>query len=208
MDAPALLLLSDVVKSLMPLIGILMIVTALMMMLRNKRRRRAQSLTPMEQVERYQQERGMRQDLESLMVEIEQLARRFSSQLDAKSVQLEKLLREADEKIAQLQQTTAATQTKTPPQTQSPSLPGAGKEPGVLPPEVKHASPHKAHADAQARSGAGEDELARQVYRLADEGLTSDQIARRLNEHVGKVELILALRQKPPSHRATKPPRD
>ncbi|MCC6680589.1 MAG: hypothetical protein IT445_06760 [Phycisphaeraceae bacterium] len=194
MDAPALLLLSDIVKSLMPLVGIMMIVTALMMMLRNRRKRSAHRLTPMEQVERYQQERGMRQDLESLMVEIEQLARRFSSQLDAKSVQLEKLLREADEKIAQLQQTSAATQTPQTPQPRS-SLPGAGETPGVLPPGVKHASHHKAHADAPARSGAGEDELARQVYRLADEGLTSDQIARRLDEHVGKVELILALRK-------------
>jgi hypothetical protein len=39
------------------------------------------------------------------------------------------------------------------------------------------------------------DPLSRQVYDLSDRGLPSVEIARQLNQHTGKVELILALRQ-------------
>ena len=38
------------------------------------------------------------------------------------------------------------------------------------------------------------DPLAASVYELADAGVDPIAIARQLNEHVGKVELILALR--------------
>lgn len=59
-------------------------------------------------------------------------------------------------------------------------------------------------AEAAAQSSAaptilvsdptGPDPLTGEVYRLADQGMPSVEIARRLNQHVGKVELILALR--------------
>ena len=39
--------------------------------------------------------------------------------------------------------------------------------------------------------------LASQVSRLAGEGLSALEIAQRLNQHPGKVELILALRKRP-----------
>lgn len=39
------------------------------------------------------------------------------------------------------------------------------------------------------------DPVVRQIYQLADEGMGSLEIARKLNQHRGKVELILALRQ-------------
>ena len=40
-----------------------------------------------------------------------------------------------------------------------------------------------------------DDELTASIYRLADQGTDSQEIARITGEHVGKVELILALRQ-------------
>jgi len=162
MDAPLLLLNTDRLIDLMPFVGILLIVVWLMMMWRTRRKRLAGRQTPMERVERYHQERGVRQDLEQLMVEIEQLARRFSNQLDAKSLRLEKLLREADEKIAKLEDGSA-------PQT-------------APPPPAPVALP-------------AEDDLTRNVYRLADAGHDPAAIAQQLSEHVGKVELILALRR-------------
>lgn len=45
------------------------------------------------------------------------------------------------------------------------------------------------------RSTELEDPVARSIYRLADQGASAMDIARKLNEHLGKVELILALRQ-------------
>ena len=38
------------------------------------------------------------------------------------------------------------------------------------------------------------DPLAKSVYSFADQGLDPAAIAAKLNEHVGKIELILALR--------------
>ncbi len=40
-----------------------------------------------------------------------------------------------------------------------------------------------------------DDPVARSIYRLADQGASAMDISRKLNEHLGKVELILALRQ-------------
>lgn len=45
-----------------------------------------------------------------------------------------------------------------------------------------------------ATDPAGPDPLTGEIYRLADQGMPHVEIARRLNQHVGKVELILALR--------------
>jgi hypothetical protein len=49
---------------------------------------------------------------------------------------------------------------------------------------------------ASINEAAGSDDpLARRVYELADGGMDAVAIARQLNEHVGKVELMLALRE-------------
>jgi hypothetical protein len=45
------------------------------------------------------------------------------------------------------------------------------------------------------RSSELDDPVARSIYRLADQGASAMDISRKLNEHLGKVELILALRQ-------------
>lgn len=49
--------------------------------------------------------------------------------------------------------------------------------------------------DSRASGGGGTDRLAHDVHKLADAGHTPPQIARALDEHVGKIELILALRK-------------
>ncbi|MCC7409546.1 MAG: hypothetical protein IT442_15890, partial [Phycisphaeraceae bacterium] len=51
-----------------------------------------------------------------------------------------------------------------------------------------------APAMAAATAGSDKPSLSRSVYQLADQNLSAEQIARQLGEHVGKVELILALR--------------
>lgn len=134
------------------LLGVLLIIVALMLGIRKKRRRIAQRGTAREQLERMNQETAVRGDLEQLMVEIEQLAKRLGAQLDAKTLALEKLLHEADQVIEKLER-------------------GAG--------------PTEPPADPQTI----------RIYRLADEGRSPMEIAQELDEHVGKVELILALRK-------------
>ena len=145
--------------------GILLITMWLMIRLRRKRTQTAARPTVHEQLEQNRQARGLRGDLEQVMVEVEQLARRFSAQLDAKTVQLNKLIEQADQRIAELKR-----------------LEG---EPAPPPPEPDAPPPAPAEPES---------ELARSVYQLADAGNDPIEIARSLNEHVGKIELILALR--------------
>ena len=82
-------------------------------------------------------------------------------QLEGLTDRLERLIDQADNRIAQL---TALTR--------------AGPRPPMEP--VHDAAPT--------------DPLVRRVYELSDEGRESTEIAQQLDEHVGKIELILALR--------------
>lgn len=165
--------LNDLGVSLIPAVGVGLIVMSLMMMLRKRKReiRSGQRPTARGELERLQQHKAAAGDLGQLMADIEQLARRFGAQLDAKSIQLEQLLHEADQRIALLRQME----------------------------QLRESMPMPADADAAPIRDDGptsaEAALQRQVYDLADEGLSASDIAERLDEHHGKVELMLALRK-------------
>jgi DNA repair exonuclease SbcCD ATPase subunit len=152
--------------------GMLLITMWLMFRLRRKRAQVDNRPTAHEQLEQNRQARGMRGDLEQVMVEVEQLARRFGAQLDAKSTQLNQLIEQADRRIAELKRLEDRAAPAAPPPTQ---VADELREP--LEPE-------------------SESDLAQSVYRLADAGNDAIEIARSLNEHVGKIELILALRER------------
>ncbi len=151
--------------NLVPFIAVMMIVMALMSRYRRIKRQQPPASTAAEQIEQVRQVRGIRGDLGNVMVEVEQLAKRFGAQLDAKSVHLNKLIEQADQRIATLQ-----------------SLENAAPSPKQAPNPTPPAEP-------------AEDELTTSIYRLADQCTDSREIARITGEHVGKVELILALRK-------------
>jgi len=130
-------------------------------------------LTPEEQIQRLRESKGMHGDLETLMTEIEDLAKRLEQRLDAKSERVEKLLADIDRRIAELSRL----------QGQAPA-PGAGAPPSL-----------KFDRGSEPSQELPNDPLSRSVYELADAGHAPPEIARRLNEQVGKVELILALRR-------------
>lgn len=154
------------------ILGIIFIIAAMLSFGRSRRKTSAGNVTARDNLERAKARQGVRDDLEALMVDIEQMARRLSAQLDAKSLRVEKAVREADERIAQLD---ALRQELARPAVHQGGSPAADPGPASPPP-----------ADA--------DPLTREVYALADQGQGPFDIARQLNEHVGKVELILALR--------------
>lgn len=180
---PILAFLGDsdamLVQMLLPA-GLVLITIALFARLRKRHRRRAagdtgsrdDGLTARERVERYRQEKGVRGDLQTLMVEIEQLARHMGAQLDAKTVQLERLIQQADDRLDRLRRATDDNAAAPAPPTPI----------------------RQAHEPPVDRVEVG-DPLSRSVCELADQGLAPIDIARHLDEHVGKVELILALRK-------------
>lgn len=151
-------------------------------------------------------------DLEELATEIERLSRRLNAELDDRAQKLESLLRDADARIAELRRLRG----------ESPSASAASSAPaapasshahqvpaGVASPALASTAPLALAASVTATATSpvsaptlpagqadapGPDALARSVYALADDGHDSLEIAHRLREHVGKVELILALR--------------
>jgi len=109
-----------------------------------------------------------RRAIDTSLAEAEELVRRFAAHLDTKSARLEKLLRDADERLASLS-----------------ALSNAGGAP----------SRSTARSAATASMDRSADPTSLNIFRLADEGLPPIEIAQRLSEGVGKVELILALRE-------------
>lgn len=178
---------------LLLLAGVALITLALLMMLRKRKHRTANEPTAREQLERLKQKQAMRGDLEHLMVELEQLTRRFNAQLDAKSLQLEKLVHQADRRIDELKRLQGEGPTQEPPEApHKPPATGDGSDRAGL------AAPHDANAEPRRPDnalGVEEDELTRRVYALADQGHGPPEIASELDEHVGKIELMLALRK-------------
>lgn len=164
--------------------GVMLLVAWSLMRLRSKTRNAKPMATPQEIIERNRQARGMQGQLEELMVEVEALTRRFGVQLDAKARRLENLLAQADERIEELR----ALQGQPSLHQQSPDeQQDYGESPTASPTQIQSASPQPAPIE--------EDPLAVAVYNLADGGMDAHTIAMQLNEHVGKVELILALRK-------------
>jgi hypothetical protein len=121
-------------------------------------------------------QRSVERDMSNLLVELSEMARQMTGQLDTRAAKLEALLREADEKIATLR-----------------SLQSGGPPHGVLV-EAKlleaDAVPMRAADDAAVAA----DPRHAEVYDLADEGQSAQEIARQTGRPRGEIELILALR--------------
>ncbi|MEX0886795.1 MAG: hypothetical protein WD009_10195 [Phycisphaeraceae bacterium] len=195
-------------RSLMPLIGIVLILVSVVMIGRRRlaarRERDRAAPTPVraaavdarggggggtrERLAQAREKHAMRGDLDQVMVEIEQFAKRFGSQLDAKTIKLERLVRQADARIEQLRRLSDAGTGE--PSADDPAPPTPDAAAGRL--DMDWSPGAESSADAAAPD---EDALRRNVYDLADQGLAAGQIARRLDEHVGKIELVLALRR-------------
>lgn len=168
-----LLAATDVLSTVLMLLGVALFGVLLVINLRKRSGGdRGQRMDPRDKLEQMNQVGRTRNDLSTMMVELEELTRRFSAQLDNKSRQVEKLLEEADQRIAELKRL-------------------SGRD--VQPPAV--GEPVKTDRQPNGSSEQGLDPVSQRVYELADAGKDPQQIAGELNEHIGKVELILALRQ-------------
>lgn len=112
-------------------------------------------------------QREVEKQMTELLVELEQMARQMTAQLETRAVKLETLIREADEKIAVFRSLGGSSAS-------SGSSAIIEKPPLSLDPDPRHA----------------------EVYQLADQGIPARQIARQLGRPNGEIELILALRSR------------
>jgi len=117
-------------------------------------------------------QRNVERQMESLLVELSEMARQITSQLDTRSQKLEALIQEADEKIAELKRLSS-----------SRSVESRSAE-----------SYERQSLLAPMESPSNVDPRHSEIYHLADQGQTALEIARQLGRPRGEIELILALR--------------
>lgn len=135
------------------------------------------------------QQRSIERQMETLLVELSDMARQMTAQLDTRSAKLEVLLHEADKTIARLKTAEQRAAVITPRYQSSESYPPlmiASDVPAesATPPEP--AAPKVEPVEPQYT----------QIYDLADAGQAVSDIARALARPSGEIELILALRRK------------
>jgi hypothetical protein len=121
------------------------------------------------------QERSVQRDMQSLIHELSEMSRRVGTQLDARAARLERLIQDADERLARL-----------------------GSAQRASGDQQHGSSGHHGNGDSISESLHRDvpaiDPRHEQVYALQDQGLSPHQIADRLNRPEGEVELIVALR--------------
>jgi hypothetical protein len=125
------------------------------------------------------QQRALERQMSNLVVEMSEMARQITAQLDTRAAKLELLIKEADEKIARL-----ATAGGPKNGNGSSASTGGPEESGRISPVEPVPSDPPVQPDARHA----------QIYRLADQGRSSQQIAQELHRPSGEIELILALR--------------
>jgi hypothetical protein len=134
--------------------------------------------------------RRKHEDSESVDAGLTQTSQRLAAQLDCKAERLEQLLEEAQSAIARLERVLASVDQA------NVNVDPAGESAPDVAPRPPRSSPPSSFSPSPIPTGVeGHEALARSVYELADEGEAPVDIARRLDEQVGKVELILALRE-------------
>ena len=153
----------------------------LMVSIRGKiARRNMNRPSPREWIEHIKAVRHRHDDAEAVSAQLVDTARRLGAQLDNKAQRLELLLQEADERIAQLSEAKDAGLSAAGESVAGREGSPSGPDPGPL--EPSHDPPRPL------------DPLTQGVYELADTGRSPLEIAQQMDEQVGKVELILALR--------------
>ena len=110
----------------------------------------------------------LRRDLESLILELQELSRKISAEIDTRFAKLEAAMQDADRRIAVLNRLTRQTGEAAAKPSPSASTPRASDSP---------------------------EERYTAIYELADVGFTPVEIARDLGRTPGEVELILNLRK-------------
>ncbi len=135
------------------------------------------------------QERQVERQMQNLLVELSDMARQITAQLDTRTTKLALMIDDADEKAARLQRQIDAVDERTSAlqrlldesRVAPPPPPAAGPpEPPIFQPSL--ALPNAADARHQ------------EIYGLLDRGLSAAEIARQLGRPQGEIGLIIALR--------------
>ena len=117
------------------------------------------------------QQRAVERQMQNVLVDMSEMARQITAQLDTRAAKLELLIKDADAKIAAMGAAPPAVKGR---MLKVPAVETANEM------QLPENPPDPRHAD---------------IYTLADQGRSPAEIARQLNRPSGEIELILALRQ-------------
>jgi hypothetical protein len=173
----------EIVRAMLIVLGIVIIAVMLVLSVRGKiARRQADLPSPREQIEQAKAGHGTHRESARHAARPGRASanavdetRHLATLLDNKAERLEQLLTEAEEVIVRLEQAMGADVDR--------------------PNEGHGATLNDEDSSFRHRPSAPADPLTRSVYELADAGHDSVEIAQQLDEQVGKIDLILALRQ-------------
>jgi len=122
------------------------------------------------------QHKSVERDMQNLLVELADMSRQITAQIDTRAAKLDALIREADEKIAELRALSDGQR----------NIPAGRSYDTYRLPMTPASIPAAVTNTDDPRHAA--------VYQLADQGKSSPQIAAELGRAKGEIELILALR--------------
>lgn len=183
-------------SSLILLAGVIIVVT--MIVISTRRRAADRGASPRayarEQLARLREQGGLRDDMEQLMLQLEELAREINAQVDTKFAKLERAIADADARLAEFERLGLGQPNPGPdaPESGSPDARDEAAEPDAddAEPDAPDVTPDE--------SGQG-DALQQRVLELAEAGQTPIDIARQVGRDVGEVELIIKLHRRDPS---------
>ncbi len=163
--------------------GVLILVMIMIRMLKRNLSRNATAKegTPRERLDQLRAQASAISPVDTYEAEAEELTRRLSAIMDNKAARLELLIEEADDRLARLDRASLGASVQTRPMEHD-----AGAFRTSAPEPARTAPPPERHVDPTQR----------QIYELADSGLGPVEIAQRLDQPIGQVELILNLRRR------------
>jgi uncharacterized protein YifE (UPF0438 family) len=166
-------LLANVSSSQITLLIVVLGVTAVMLITARRRMRDARNSPrayAREQINRLKEQRRVQSEVGDVMVELEQLSRQISAQIETRFVKLEAVLRAADERIDTLERLIRQSEGK-------PTID-----------VIANNRPDAPAPDSRERT-------RQRIYQLDDAGYSPVEIAPQVGHTAGEVELILALRR-------------
>jgi hypothetical protein len=192
------------VPQLLMVVGVLMIGFLMVISVRSRiARRNAGRPSPEEHIAKLKAAARHREDHEAIRADLHATAQTLASQITLKANYLEQLIADADDRIARLRNARNGIFDEAPPSLRSDEHHdqedrGGNGDQSDFPHDARDV-PTSHHAEPTEYRPARDhdrtlDPLTRSVYELADDGHDALGIAQALDEQIGKVELILALR--------------
>ncbi len=193
----------EVLAQMLLVIGVVGIGVLLTVSIRRKiAKKNAATPEPRQRIAQAKSVRRLAEDKHAVSSELHDTAQRLAAALDNKAERLEQLIMEAEGRITELQglvdSTVSQVRVDPFPQAETEAISHEIERhlpPGTTPGTIPESAPDPQVMAPVAEPPRNLDPLTCSVYELSDAGHNSVSIAQVLDEQIGKVELILALRE-------------